>query len=239
MRKLLQTIVLTQLVFTCTDAPTASAADEPVSVAYRLKETKTLHFDDPAKARQHLDAVRRLGCEARMDDHGGHLDVSCRQTAWTALTLSSEDTAHQWNLWLVKAGFETIHAHGENHDHSAGHSDHNHGSAELAPFGAQSQPATGHFHGDGHDHGHVSGEVVTYSILNWQTTHTKDQLQAAQLRAVLQGLGCEVQTKPHDDHDDVVFRCPRPMHLELPSHAVAAHWENWLQGAGFRTQHVH
>ena len=43
---------------------------------------------------------------------------------------------------------------------------------------------------------------------------------------------------PHD-HDDVVFRCPRPMHLDLPSHRVASGWESWLQRTGFRTEHKH
>ena len=47
----------------------------PPSIAYRLKETKTIHFDDARKAQLHLDAVKKLGCEAKMDDHGGHMDV--------------------------------------------------------------------------------------------------------------------------------------------------------------------
>ncbi len=213
----------------------ATTVSKPASVAYRLKETKTIHFDDARKAQLHLDAVRKLGCEAKMDDHGGHMDVMYRLTTWKALTLADEQTAHQWEDWMTKSGFETLHAHGEDQDHAG----HNHGTAGDSHAGHQHGLAEGHFQGDGHDHGSAPEEIVTYSLTEWKTTHSRDQKESDELAAIMKGLGCDVRVQPHGDHDDVVFRCPRPMHLELASHNIASGWESWLQKTGFRTQHSH
>ena len=175
-----------------------------------------------------------------MDDRSGHSDVLYRLTSWKSLTLATEDTAHKWEDWMKKAGFETLHAHGDDDDHSdQDHVGHNHGTAGDAHAEHQHGLADGHFHGDGHDHGHASQEILTYSLPNWQTTHTRDRTEATELQAVLKGLGCDVRTEAHDNHDDIIFRCPRPMHIELPSHQVAAGWEDWLRSTGFRTRHVH
>ncbi|MEQ9411781.1 MAG: hypothetical protein RIK87_28960 [Fuerstiella sp.] len=240
MKRFSHTLLITQLAAGLMTVGSPTFAAEPSSVAYRLKEVKTIHFDDPGKAQLHLDAVRRLGCEARMDDHGGHLDVSCRLTQWKALTLADEDTAHRWNAWLTKAGFETIHAHGENHDHTGhDHSGHDHSTGTGLQGGHQHGVADGHSHSDRRDHGPASVEILTYLLPDWTTTHSRNQREADELRAILKGLGCDVRSEPHDGHEDIVFRCPRPMHLELPSHQVASNWEDWMKRTGFRTQHSH
>ena len=129
MKLLIKIMLVTQIAFCLgmgssplTAAEPRSVA-KPPSVAYRLKETKTIHFDDTRKAQLHLQTVRKLGCQAKMDDHGGHMDVSYRLTSWSALTLTTEQAAHQWEGWMKKSGFETLHAHGEDHDHSGNHSD--------------------------------------------------------------------------------------------------------------------
>jgi hypothetical protein len=246
MKLLIKIMLVTQIAFCLgmgssplTAAEPRSVA-KPPSVAYRLKETKTIHFDDTRKAQLHLQTVRKLGCQAKMDDHGGHMDVSYRLTSWSALTLTTEQAAHQWEGWMKKSGFETLHAHGEDHDH-VGHdqASHNHGAADESHAGHNHSLADGHFHGDGHDHGHESAEIVTYSLPNWTTAHTRDSRESDELTAVLKGLGCEVRTGRHDDHGDVVFRCSRPMHIEFPSHRAASGWEDWMKRTGFRTQHVH
>ncbi len=214
MKQFIATLFAAQLAIGLSAGASQLSAAEPPSVAYRLKETKTIHFDDARKAQLHLETVKKLGCEAKMDGHGGHMDVMYRMTTWKALTLADENTAHQWEDWMKKSGFETLHAHGEDHDHSG---------ADHA----------------GHDHGHTAAEILTYSQPEWKTTHTRDAREATELAAILKGMGCDVQTERHGDHDDVVFRCARPMHLEFPSHQVAAGWEDWLNRTGFRTQHVH
>ena len=223
MKSMLKTILITQFALglgigSVQLQAQPPAAGNPPSVAYRLLETKTIHFEDAQKAQLHLDSVKKLGCEAKMDDHGDHQDVMYRLKSWKALTLADEKTAHQWEDWMKKSGFETLHAHGEDHDHG----DHDH------------EP--GHAHGDGHDHGE---EELSYSLTEWKTEHAKDQRSAAELIAILKGLGCEVRADEHDGHGDVVFRCARPMHLELSSHKAAEFWEGWLKKTGFRTQHAH
>lgn len=245
MKSILKTVLVTQIALGLGIGSTRLLAQRttvgnPPSVAYRLKETKTIHFDDARKAKLHLGAVKKLGCEAKMDDHGGHMDVMYRVTSWKALTLADEKTAHQWEDWMKKSGFETLHAHGEDHDHAGhDHAGHNHGAADDSHAGHQHGLEGGHFHGDGHDHGHASEEILTYSLPEWKTTHSRDQKEADELVAILKGLGCEVRADQHDGHGDVVFRCARPMHLELASHKVAAGWEDWLKKTGFRTQHTH
>ena len=238
MKSIIKTILVIQfaLIFGSTQLfAQRSTVGNPASVAYRLKDTNTIHFDDAGKAQLHLDAVRKLGCEAKMNDHGGHMDVMYRLTTWKSLTLADEKTAHQWEDWMKKSGFETLHAHGEDQDHAG----HDHGAVEDSHAGHQHGLADGHFHGDGHDHGHASAEILTYSLPEWKTTQSRDQQEADELTAIMKGLGCDVRVQPHGDHDDVVFSCPRPMHLELASHKVAAGWESWLQRTGFRTQHTH
>jgi hypothetical protein len=246
MKILIRTMLVTQIAIGLSLENSSLSAAQPSSmaglpsVAYRLKETKTIHFDDAKKAQLHLQTVRKLGCEAKMDDHGGHLDVSYRLKSWTALTLDTEQTAHQWEGWMKKSGFETMHAHGEDHDHAGhDHAGHDHGTAGDSHAGHQHGLADGHFYGDGHDHGHQSAEIVSYSLPNWMTTHTRDQREADELVAILKGLGCEVREGRHDDHRDVVFRCLRLMHIEFQSHRAASGWEDWMKRTGFRTQHVH
>lgn len=240
MKQFMTTLFVTQLAIGLSVAAPQLSAAEPPSIAYRLKETKTVHFDDARKAQLHLEAVRKLGCETKLDAHGGHTDVMYRLKTWKVLTLADERTAHQWEDWMKKSGFETLHAHGEEHNHSAAdHAGHNHGAAGDSHAGHQHGLEDGHFHGDGHDHGHASEEILTYSLPEWRTTHSRDQQEADELVAILKGLGCEVRADQHDGHGDVVFRCPRPMHLELASHKVAAGWEDWLKKTGFRTQHTH
>lgn len=240
MKQLITTLIVTQLAIGLSVGASQSSAVEPPSIAYRLKETKTIHFDDGRKAQLHLDAVKKLGCEAKMDDHGGHMDVMYRLKTWKALTLADENTAHQWEDWMKKSGFETLHAHGEEHDHSgADHAGHNHGAAGGSHAGHQHGLEDGHFQGDGHDHGQAAQEILTFSLSTWKTTHSKDRRDEDELIAILKGLGCEVRTDNHDGHGDVVFRCARPMHLELPSHKAATGWDDWLKRTGFRTQHVH
>ena len=229
MKSMLKTILITQFALglgigSVQLQAQPPAVGNPSSVAYRLRETKTIHFEDVQKAQLHLETVKKLGCEAKMDDHGDHQDVMYRLKLWTALTLADEKTAHQWEGWMKRSGFETLHAHGEDHDHD----DHDHGPSEGL--------GDGHSHDDGHDHGE---EVLSYSLPEWKTEHAQDQKGADELVAILKGLGCEVRADQHDGHGDVVFRCPRPMHLELASHKAASGWEDWLKKTGFRTQHDH
>jgi hypothetical protein len=88
----------------------APAAEREV-VAYRLPGWKTIHFDDVRRADIHVQTVKRLGCEVKVDDHGGHVDVSYRCLEWQEISLDSHSQAHKWEDWLKASGFETRHQH--------------------------------------------------------------------------------------------------------------------------------
>jgi len=91
-------------------APSASAAEQEV-VAYRLMAWKTVHFDDAQRADNHVSTLRRLGCDVRTGDHGGHIDVTYRCPEWREISLDSHAKAHTWQGWLNASGFETRHEH--------------------------------------------------------------------------------------------------------------------------------
>jgi len=186
--------------------PNASA-EEPkaeTSIAYRLPDGKTMHFDDPQKAADHLQAVQKLGCEVAKAEHAGHGDVSYRCTKWKALTVENDKLAHQWQEWLTGAGFETLHGH----------------------------PEDGHEHGGAHAHEHAhegeTHEEVTYQLPGWITLHPQQEDEAKELVAIFKGLGCELREARHEGHSDLSIRCPKAMHIEVASHEAAEFWQKWL-----------
>jgi len=217
-------VTLTCLIAASLFAGIGQAAE---SIAYRLPKWNTLHFEDSAKANQHLAAVKKLGCEAKNDSHSGHIDVSYRSAQWQSLEVATDKLAHQWEGWLKGAGFETLHGHAEDHtghDHGgAGHEGHDHGGADHA----------------GHDHGPNKTEEVAYRLPEWKTVHLKEKAQLKEFVALMKGFGAEVRTDQHSGHIDVKVRCAKWKLVELPSHKVAQSWESWLSKNGFEVRHVH
>ena len=202
----------------------ASVAEGAEFIAYRLSETKQLHFDDSHKAQQHLAAVKNLGCEAKIHSHGGHTDVSYRSTRWQSMEVATDQLAHQWESWLKKSGFETLHGHAA--DQGSGHSAH------------ESHDHTGHGHA-GHHHAPGQVEKVAYRMEHWRTLPIEDQQQASEIIAMMKGLGCEVRSENHAGHSDVSVHCPQWKHIELDSHRSAMDWQDWLQKQGFVVKHDH
>lgn len=80
-------------------------------VAYRLSTWKSMHFEDPVVAAEHMTAVRKLGCEAWQEDHGGHIDIVYRCLQWMRVLIASHEMAKQKLDWLEAAGFDTHHSH--------------------------------------------------------------------------------------------------------------------------------
>ena len=99
----------------------AQAPPAEATIAYRLVEPKTMHFEDPQKHAAHAEQVQKLGCEVAKNEHAGHGDVTYRCPKWKALTVANDELAHQWEEWFEGAGFETLHGHAE--EHEAGHGD--------------------------------------------------------------------------------------------------------------------
>jgi hypothetical protein len=90
------------------------AADPSVAasevVQYRLKAWRTTHAEG-SKAEKFVGTLKKLRCEVKVGSHGGHTDVKYRCEKWQSLALKDHKTAHQWESWLKKYGFETKHEH--------------------------------------------------------------------------------------------------------------------------------
>ncbi len=103
------------------------------TIKVRLADWKTIHARSAEQAQSLKETYELIGCEAEVDNHGDHIDVRFRCPNWNTIGLPNSQSAHVWQDWLSKSGFET------EHDHSADGHDH----------GTDSH--TGHNH-DGHDH---------------------------------------------------------------------------------------
>lgn len=196
------------------------AAHPESTIAYRLLENKTLHFDELQKASEHLDAVKKLGCEVAPAGHEGHSDVTYRCPKWKALTLANDELVHQWQEWLEAAGFETLHGHSEEEhaEHEEGH------TAEHAHEHEEAE------HGEHH-------ELVEFRLTTWVNLPPQDGVDSQELMAIVKALGCEVQESQQANTPNIAIRCAEWKHLELPSHEVAERWLQWLAKAGFETKH--
>ena len=91
-------------------AADARAAEKEI-VEYRLEDWYTVEFEDKDKAKTHYDTVKKLGCEAKQEDHDGHIDVTYRCTKWKKMSLKTHKDAHKWLDWLEASGFEAKHEH--------------------------------------------------------------------------------------------------------------------------------
>lgn len=80
-------------------------------LAFQLPQWKEMHFEDTAKARQHVEVVKKLGCEVKQGSHAGHIDVSYRCADWKSLAVKNHDLSEQWAGWLKAAGFDVSHGH--------------------------------------------------------------------------------------------------------------------------------
>lgn len=216
-------LIVRSCVLACVTAMTASetlgqqrptARTQPVAIAYRLTKWKTMHFENRAKATKHAATVKKLGCETKTDNHGGHIDVTYRAGAWKALSLSNDKVAHQWEKWLKGAGFETLHGHSQNH-----------GTTRVSHAG--------------HNHGPNGAESIAFRMPAWKTFHYDKKSDVDQLVAIAKGLGCEVREDKHGGHSDVVIRCREWKHAEFPSHVLATKWEQQLKKLGFEARHEH
>lgn len=196
---------------------TASAQQPPAeaTIAYRLVQPKTMHFEDAQKYAAHSEQVQKLGCEVSRGEHAGHGDVTYSCPKWKALTVANDELAHQWEDWLKGAGFETLHGHADEHE---GHED-------------------AHAQDHGHEHGEGEHEEVTYQLANWITLNPQQPGEADELIAIAKGLGCEVQESRQPAAINVSIRCATQRHIECPSHETAQFWQQWLTKTGFEAQH--
>ncbi|MAT73125.1 MAG: hypothetical protein CMJ58_26875 [Planctomycetaceae bacterium] len=185
------------------------------AIALRLPEWTTRHFDDPTKAQQHAESVKKLGAEVRLDQHADHSDVTYRCVGWKSLQVESDELAHQWQDWLKGSGFETLHGHDPDHEQHAHHEDH------------------------GHEHAEEHTDVILVRTADWVSRHLDSQQEAAELLILAKAFRCDVQQDSHGGHFDVRFRCPQWTAIDFPSHEAATAWTKWLQATGFEVRHEH
>jgi hypothetical protein len=86
-------------------------ANDGETLAFCLPEWKTLHFDDANKAQQHLDMVKKLGCEVKQGKHAGHIDLSYRCPDWKSMKVKTNVLVEQWLDWLRGSGFDVSRGH--------------------------------------------------------------------------------------------------------------------------------
>jgi len=89
----------------------AAEPTEQHVIAFRLAKPKTMEFEDAAKAKSHADAVKKFGCDVKVESHDGHTDVTYSLKGWKEASFTSDELADQWETWLGDAGFDAIHGH--------------------------------------------------------------------------------------------------------------------------------
>jgi hypothetical protein len=193
-------------------AGTAAAAGKPTGqlvIAFRMEEWKAAHFNDAAKAKQHAEVLKQLGCEVKTLPHDGHTDVQCKTTFWKSLALDSAEQVAQWKEWFEAYGFDTIHGYPASKN-----------KLVTAP-------------------GEKPREIVKFKLVAWKTLHAHQPQQLSQYLSLYRALGCEIEELEHDGHTDLKVRCPEWREMELPTHDAAHKWQEFLIKAGFETQHEH
>lgn len=109
------------------------------TVRVRMVAWKTIHARSAQQAQSLKETYELIGCEARIENHGNHIDLKFRCPTWNTIALPNSKAAHAWQDWLNKSGFETEHDHSA--DHHDAHAGHNHAAGSH----------TGNNH-HGHDH---------------------------------------------------------------------------------------
>jgi hypothetical protein len=121
------------------------------AVKIRLADWKTMHVNNAQEAQGLKETFELIGCEVAIDNHGDHIDAKVRCPNWTKIGLVNSNSAHVWQDWLNKSGFETQHDHAA--DGADAHAGHNHAATKAAagvdPHAGHNHAAGGH---EGHDH---------------------------------------------------------------------------------------
>ncbi len=135
------------------------AANSPMpTVALRHADSKTIHVGSPEQAESIRVTYEMIGCQVSFENHGDHSDAKIRCPEWMTIGLQNGPSAHLWQDWLSKSGFETQHDHtndaydahaGHDHSHDGGDHSHNHEGGHDPADGNE----TGHEHShDDHSH---------------------------------------------------------------------------------------
>jgi len=150
------------------------------TLAFCLTDWKTLHFDDANKAQQHLDMVKKLGCEVKQGKHSGHIDVSYRCPNWKSMQVETHKLAEQWLGWLKGSlvNWKSIHGNGSAQEKQL--------VDALTALGVEVVKE---------NHGNHSD--IRYRSPVWRDVHVADHAAADKLMAWLKQSGFEVAEHKH------------------------------------------
>lgn len=193
----------------CSAQNAGDANDKKIMIAFRMKNWETVHMHDAAKAKEHIDTLKTLGCEVKTGQHDGHTDIQSRSVLWKLLALDTAEQVTSWKAWLKHAGFEVL-------------------DSKLASDKPVKQPA-----------GQPPREIVQFRLSQWKAQHIHQANAAAEALVIYRALGCETEKAQHSGHTDVKVRCVEWREVELPDHQTAHAWQDYLKKAGFETKHEH
>ncbi len=55
---------------------------------------------------QFIETLKKVGCDVRVMEHGGHSDIRFRAPTWCTIHVADEAAANQWKEWIETQGFE-------------------------------------------------------------------------------------------------------------------------------------
>ena len=85
----------------------------------------------------------------------------------------------------------------------------------------------------------TSRPTVSYRLVTPRTVHLREADQVEEFMGTLRLLNASVSQNNHGNHIDATYSCQQWQTIELPTEQKAHEWQNWLQKAGFETNHTH
>lgn len=80
-------------------------------VHFQCKEWKSKHIHDAEKAEKIAATLKKLKCEIKKVQHGGHIDIKYRCQKQMDLPVKSHAEAVKWEKWFKEFGFKVFHTH--------------------------------------------------------------------------------------------------------------------------------
>ncbi len=80
-----------------------------------------------------------------------------------------------------------------------------------------------------------SAMKMGYRVEAWKTLHSSTSEEAEQSISTLEKIGCEVKSRKHDNHIDVIYRCVNWRSMKLSNSQLVEQWSSWCKDRGMET----